>query len=191
MERLILRPEAPRPAGVPAVIRCGVNPEEMLLQRDAGYGGRTPAAIGKDPQATRAGGVISGPGLPGRDVAFTGAGRTLLTLNLLFDDEWSALRGPERVLSIDVRTLTEPLFRLAAPAQGRGDRPCPVDLIWGKHWSFRGVVARVSERMDRFTADGMATRSWVKIEFESTPPARGLRAFADDMARPTTEDAGR
>jgi len=105
----------------------------------------------------------------GADTAlrFTGLGRDTLSLRLLFETE-----EPERKPA-DVRDVTSALFRLAAPAAGHGESPCPVQLYWGKTWSFHGAISRIAERIDRFSADGTATRSWISLEVEALPNPAG------------------
>lgn len=158
-------PHRPQPPGVPDMIRCAVNPSAIDISRDAGLVAR-PAEI---TDGIAPGEVGDERRLPGRALAFGAMGRTTLSLNLLFESpETAPGRRP-----IDVRQLTLPLYRLAAPVPGQGARPCPVDLIWGKNWSFTGAVGRLAERLDRFSSAGIATRSWLSIEFE----ARAGRPF--------------
>lgn len=152
MERLIMLIDPPRPDGVPRIIRCALNPEDITLRRDAGLAAR-PAPIFA----------------PAPAPAFAGTGRTMLTLRLLFE-------APTGAPARDVRALTAPLHLLAARAPGRGDRPCPVDLIWGRHWSFRGAVSRLSETLDLFSPDGVAARSWLQAEFVSLDAMAEARA---------------
>lgn len=162
MERLIMLPGWPRPDGVPEIIRCGLNPSDIELRRDAGIVTRPAGLFGGD----RRGGSAPASAAPRTNLAFGGSGRSTLLLRLVFETA-SVNDAPPA----DVRKLTEPLYHLSAPVTGQGDRPCPVDLIWGKAWSFRGAVSRLAETLDRFTSTGIATRSWLKVEFEALPPA--------------------
>lgn len=165
MERLVLMPGQPRPPGVPRRIRCQFNPGELVQAREAGLAQR-PASL-----ATLAS-HDSRYGLQRPALRFTGQGRDTLTLQLLFETGGTGQpRG-------DVRELTAPLFRLAEPAAGHGEAPCPVDLFWGKSWSFRGAIARVAERLDRFTPLGLATRAWISLEVEALAPRQSRPALA-------------
>ena len=156
MERLVLRPGHPRPRGVPSRIRCHFNPGELVQTRESGLRPRPPS-VGD--QAAGRGDI----GPPGTALRFAGQGRDTLSLKLLFET------GAEGRPDGDVRSLTRPLFRLAAPLPGHGETPCPVDLYWGKTWSFHGAISRIAERIDRFTSRGVATRSWVTLEVEALP----------------------
>ncbi|MBX3569839.1 MAG: hypothetical protein KF914_17375 [Rhizobiaceae bacterium] len=167
MERLIMLPGSPRPTGVPEIIRCLLNPASILIERDSGLAGRPKPIFREDAQQ-----AIS-------DLAFNGTGRSLLSVSLLFE----TTPRPEGETA-DVRLLTAPLHRLAAEAGSGGRRPCAVELIWGKRWSFRGAVGRLAEKLDQFTRDGTATRSWLTVAFEEMPAAAGAsvgaRYFAAD-----------
>jgi hypothetical protein len=50
-----------------------------------------------------------------------------------------------------------------------------VRFIWGKSWNIPGVVLHVSERLERFNADGAPRRSWLSLR---------LRRVEDSEPRP-------
>lgn len=152
VERLILLPGAPRPPAVPSVIRCALNPEDIRLTQHANL-------------AERAEPLMLGGGGTAPSVGFAGAPVTTLTIRLLFEAPLDQNGGSMH----DVRRLTAPLYRLAQRPLPGVDRPCPVDLVWGKHWSFRGTIGRLSELLDHFSAAGVATRSWTTLELRGMP----------------------
>jgi hypothetical protein len=167
MERLILLPGSPRPADVPEMIRCTLNPSEVVIARSAGLAERPEAlALAAPPASTAAGELAAAPSLAA--LGYGGPGRTVLTLWLLFEAPTEPETG---AVTEDVRRLTRPLYSLAGRPGPGIDLPCPVDLIWGKHWAFRGTIARLSETLDDFTPAGLATRAWVQIEFWALPQA--------------------
>ena len=133
-------------------IACMLNPEELVVRRQAGVRPRRSA-----------GGALSGAGLADDALLFTGGGMTELHLNLLFD---VGLAGSSTKVR-DVRDLTYPLWQLAenaADEQNYG-RPPLVRFVWGKSWNIPGVVASVAERLDYFAAGGEPLRSWLSMRF--------------------------
>jgi nucleoid-associated protein YgaU len=133
-------------------LSCLLNPESLVLRREAGI------------QARRAGvGPLGGVGLKDDPLLFTGGGRTVLELDLLFDVEL----GGSSITTEDVRDLTRPLWNLAENAAADGGegymRPPIVRLVWGKSWNIPGVVAAVAERLERFTPAGLPRRSWMRM----------------------------
>ncbi len=147
MERLILMSHGGPDALAPeTIIRCRVNPSDLTLRRDSGLAPRPRPLFAES---------VTAQFMP------TGAGVTVLETRLLF--EVDPAQGPEA----DVRSETGALFRLAgpraAPAGQFGLTPQIVDVIWGRHWSFRGTISDISETLDHFDASGRATRSWVSL----------------------------
>lgn len=132
------------------VLRCLLNPETLLMQRTTGI----------RPQHT-ASGQLTGRGLADDPVLYTGGGRTILELDLLFDLSLSAADG--RV--DDVRAITLPLWQMAEnSAHGAAPgQPPQLRFIWGKAWNIPAVVLSVAERYERFTARGQAQRSWMRL----------------------------
>ncbi len=196
MERLILLPGSPRPPDLPEIIRCALNPSEVVIARSAGLAERpealaiatTPVPVSTQIASAPAeeSAASSGPG--GRlaspqslaSLGYGGAGRTILTLRLLFESPTDPETG---VVTEDVRRLTRPLHSLAGRPGPGIDIPAPVELIWGKHWAFRGTIARLSETLDDFTPAGLATRAWVQIEFWGLPEAAlPLSASVSDVS---------
>ncbi len=133
-------------------IGCLLNPASLVIRRTAGIQPRQSVS-----------GVLSGAAQQDTPVLFTGGGRTVMELDLLFD---ISIAGSS-VTSGDVRDLTAPLARLAENATTTdryGELP-RVRFVWGKAWNIPGVVVAVSERFDRFTATGVPERSWMRIRF--------------------------
>ena len=142
MERLILRPLDPRPEGVPALIHCRLNPSDVEMTRDSGLAPRPAPLFG-----------AAGPALGYAQEAVTN-----LSVNLLIESETQAGH-----LQRDVREHTRPLYRLAERPAAGIDRPALVDLVWGKDWAFRGAITRLAERLEMFTPQGTAMRSWLRM----------------------------
>lgn len=137
-----------------------LNPESLVIRRRAGVRSRGSTT-----------GRLTGLGLADDALLFTGGGRTELELDLLFD---TSLAGSS-VESDDVRQLTQPLWRLAEnhhDAEGRA-RPHAVRFVWGKAWNIPGVVTSVAEKLERFSAAGVPSRSWLRLRFLrlAEPPA--------------------
>lgn len=140
-------------------IQCLLNPESLVLRRQAGLAPRRAA-----------GGLVTGTGHADDPIFFTGGGTTELLLDLLFD---VTLPGSTTRVG-DVRELTGPLWQLAenagaGPEQGR---PPTVRFVWGKALNVRGVVAAVAERLEQFTPAGVPQRAWLRL--------RMLRVVEDD-----------
>lgn len=128
---------------------CLLNPESLVVRRSAGLS-----------QRRSIGGHVTGTGLTDDALLYTGGGTTELRLDLLFD----VYVAGSSIQTEDVRELTAPLWRLAENAAGEGyGRPPLARFIWGKAWNVPGVVAAVSERLERFTPGGAPTRSWLRM----------------------------
>jgi Contractile injection system tube protein len=139
---------------------CLLNPESVVVRRQAGLRWRT-SAVGR----------LTGPGLADDALLYTGGGRTELDLDLLFD---VSLAGSS-IRSEDVRDLTGPLWQLAESSQdpdGRG-RPPLVRFVWGKAWNVPGLIAAVAERLERFSPGGVPSRSWLRLRLlrVAAPPS--------------------
>jgi hypothetical protein len=131
-------------------LSCLLNPEELVIRRVAGVRPRRAAA-----------GQLTGATLADDPLLYTGGGRTELDLKLLFD---VSLAGTS-VTSEDVRDLTSPLWNLAenAVADDGYGKPTLVRFVWGKSWNLPGVVSAIAERLENFTAEGLARRSWLHL----------------------------
>jgi contractile injection system tube protein len=133
-----------------ARLSCLLNPEMLVLRRTAGIRPRRSAA-----------GQLTGAALADDPLLHSGGGRTVVDLDLLFD---VSLAG-SNVTTEDVRDLTSPLWNLAenAVADDGFARPTLVRFVWGKSWNIPGVVAAVAERLENFTPEGLARRSWLRL----------------------------
>ena len=133
-------------------IGCLLNPENLVIQRQAGVRARRSAS-----------GQVAGPGSGEDPLLFTGGGRTQFDLDLLFDVDLSG----SSIRAKDVRELTRPLQQLAEnSAQNQNPRRLPlVRFVWGKTWNIPGYVTAVVERLEAFTPDGVPQRSWLRLRF--------------------------
>ncbi len=129
---------------------CMLNPDTLVMRRVAGVVPRRST-----------GGQFSGMGLRDDPLLYTGGGRTELELGLLFD---ISLRGSS-IETNDVRDLTGPLWNLAENTRSSNgtQRPPLVRFVWGKSWNIPGIVVAVAERLEQFTAEGAAQRSWLHL----------------------------
>lgn len=132
-------------------VTCLLNPEELLLRREAGLRRRSTF-----------GGHLTGQGLSDDPLLYTGGGSTEITMNLLFD---VTLAG-STIETDDVRQLTSPLWNLAENRQDTGGHLAPptVRFLWGKQWNIPCVVAAVAERLDAFDMYGTPQRSWFRMK---------------------------
>lgn len=159
---------------------CLLNPATLTSTRRAGVRTRAGAA-----------GSIAGRGLSDDPLIDVGGGVTELELDLLFD---VGVAG-STVVSNDVRDLTRPLWDLAEThARPEGGRPPVVQFFWGKREGFAGVVLAVAERLERFDAEGVAGRSWLRMRLRRmarpsgprdarhTDPLDGIRTSARDAS---------
>jgi hypothetical protein len=145
---------------------CLLNPETLVVRRVAGLR-----------QRRSLGGHVTGTGQSDDALLYTGGGTTELRLDLLFD----VYVAGSSIQTEDVRELTAPLWRLAENASGDDyGKPPLARFIWGKAWNVPGVVAAVSERLERFTPGGAPTRSWLRMRLlrteEPPPPAPAVRS---------------
>ncbi len=133
-------------------IDCLLNPENLVIQRQAGVRARRSAS-----------GQVAGPGLGEDPLLFTGGGRTQFDLDLLFDVDLSG----SSIRVKDVRELTRPLQQLAEnSAQDQNPRRLPlVRFVWGKTWNIPGYVTALVERLEAFTPEGVPQRSWLRLRF--------------------------
>lgn len=67
--------------------------------------------------------------------------------------------------TIDVRTLTQPLWALAENGEPLNGAVAPqrVRFIWGRSWNVPGVILAVAERHERFDPQGVPRRSWLSL----------------------------
>jgi len=124
---------------------CLLNPETLAVRRVAGVRPRRSAA-----------GALTGVELSDDPLLHTGGGRTEVDLDLLFDVSLAGGSFPTE----DVRDLTRPFWNLSENA---GAGTAQVRFVWGKSWNIPGVVVSVAERLENFTAQGVARRSWLRL----------------------------
>jgi hypothetical protein len=164
------------------VLRCTLNPETLVMRRAAGIRPRRSAS-----------GPLTGAGLSDDPLVYTGGGRTILELDLLFDLELD----DAQTRANDVRDLTGPLWQMAENTRQNQSyaQPPQVRFLWGKAWSVPAVVLAVAERFERFTPEGRARRSWLSLrllrvnDFGPRPRARSSFTLADVPAAPGSAEA--
>lgn len=158
-------------------LACLLNPESLTMRREAGVRPRESSS-----------GQLTEDGLTDRPLLFTGGGTTEIELELLFDVSLSG----STVTTRNVRALTGPLWDLAENAKESGyGRPPLVRFLWGKTFNLLAVVAGVAERVERFTGEGIPTRSWMRMRMvrvdeealkqarpDTSPSPRSLRERA-------------
>ncbi len=146
---------------------CLLNPESLVIRRTGGVRSRRSAS-----------GQLTGAALADDPLLFTGGGRTEIEFELLFD---ISLVG-STIETEDVRDLTSPLWDLCENAVEDDGfaRPTLARFVWGKSWNIPGIVEAVAERLENFTPDGTARRSWLKMRFVRTgEPVRPISRPAD------------
>jgi hypothetical protein len=161
-------------------ISCLLNPESLVLRRQAGVHSR---------QAV--GGLVTGHGLSDDPLFFTGGGITELELDLLFDVALDPQPASSPTRSRDVRDLTRPLWDMAENDRREGAYGTlpTVRFFWGK-WHMPGVVVAVAERLEQFDSDGIPGRSWLRMRLrrvnavEKAEPDIALEAATPTMHEP-------
>ena len=103
--------------------------------------------------------------------------------------------------SIDVRTLTQPLWSLAENGEPVAGLLAPqrIRFIWGCSWNVPGVIVSVAERLECFDPQGVPKRSWLsmllrrveeEVEGGSAPPAPTSPQFEVNSPDSATGDSG-
>ena len=103
--------------------------------------------------------------------------------------------------SIDVRTLTQPLWSLAENGEPVAGLLAPqrIRFIWGCSWNVPGVIVSVAERLECFDPQGVPKRSWLsmllrrveeELEGGSAPPPPTSPQFEVNSPEPATGDSG-
>lgn len=103
--------------------------------------------------------------------------------------------------TIDVRTLTQPLWALAENGEPVAGSLAPqrVRFVWGRSWNVPGVILAVAERLERFDSQGVPQRSWLSLlmrrveeELESgdAPPPPTSPQFEVSSPGSDSDDSG-
>ena len=103
--------------------------------------------------------------------------------------------------TIDVRSLTQPLWALAENGQPVAGALAPqrVRFVWGRSWNVPGVILAVAERLECFDPQGVPKRSWLSLlmrrveeELESgnAPPPPTSPQFEINAGEPTSGESG-
>jgi len=79
--------------------------------------------------------------------------------------EETPIASPTPQPTIDVRTLTQPLWALAENGEPVAGSLAPqrVRFVWGRSWNVPGVILAVAERLERFDSQGVPQRSWLSL----------------------------
>lgn len=101
---------------------------------------------------------------------FGGGSPATLAMELLFDTYADAKPG---VKPEDVRTkYTDKLWKLMLvdpklkDKKSKKGRPPRVKFIWGKTWSFEGVITSLNQKFTLFLEDGIPVRATVTVSFQ-------------------------
>lgn len=103
---------------------------------------------------------------------FGGGSPATLAMELLFDTYADAKPGakPE-----DVRTkYTDKLWKLMLvdpklkDKKSKKGRPPRVKFVWGKTWSFEGVITSLNQKFTLFLEDGIPVRATVTVSFQQS-----------------------
>ena len=103
--------------------------------------------------------------------------------------------------TIDVRTLTQPLWSLSENGEPVAGLLAPqrIRFIWGCSWNVPGVIVSVAERLECFDSQGVPKRSWLsmllrrieeELEGGSAPPVPTSPQFEVNSPDPATADSG-
>jgi hypothetical protein len=103
--------------------------------------------------------------------------------------------------SVDVRTLTQPLWSLAENGEPVAGLLAPqrIRFIWGCSWNVPGVIVSVAERLECFDPQGVPKRSWLsmllrrveeELEGGSAPPPPTSPQFEVNSPETSTGDSG-
>jgi hypothetical protein len=103
--------------------------------------------------------------------------------------------------TVDVRTLTQPLWALAENGEPVGGRLAPqrIRFVWGRSWNVPGVIVSVAERLECFDSQGVPKRSWLsllmrrveeEVESGNAPPPPNSPQFETNRPQSPTDDSG-
>lgn len=109
---------------------------------------------------------------------FGGGSPATLTMELLFDTY-----GDPKADEKDVRKkYTDKLWKLMLvdpksknfDKKSKKGRPPQVKFIWGKTWSFEGVITSLSQKFTLFLSDGIPVRATVNVTFQQSKDEAAL-----------------
>jgi len=109
--------------------------------------------------------------------------------------------APPAAQTVDVRTLTQPLWALAENGEPVGGRLAPqrIRFVWGRSWNVPGVIVSVAERLECFDSQGVPKRSWLsllmrrveeEVESGNAPPPPNSPQFETNRPQSPTDDSG-
>jgi hypothetical protein len=111
---------------------------------------------------------------------FGGGSPATLTMELLFDTYADAKPGADPE---DVRVkYTDKLWKLMLvdpklknyDKKSKKGRPPQVKFIWGKTWSFEGVITSLSQKFTLFMGNGIPVRATVNVTFQQSKDEAAL-----------------
>jgi hypothetical protein len=141
-------------------LRCRFNPNTYTFDKKNNW-----------PVDQKAGGNIP-------QATFGGGSPATLTMELLFDTYADAKPGAD---AEDVRTkYTDKLWKLMMvdpklkDKKSKKGRPPRVKFMWGKTWSFEGVITSLSQKFTLFRDNGIPVRATVNITFQQSADEANL-----------------
>ena len=92
-------------------------------------------------------------------------GGEIETIDATTEEPAATLPSAPAESSIDVRTLTQPLWSLAENGEPIAGSLAPqrVRFVWGRSWNVPAVVVAVAERLECFDPQGVPKRSWLSL----------------------------
>jgi nucleoid-associated protein YgaU len=105
---------------------------------------------------------IAIPGIDSPILQFVRGKTQTLTMELFFDTTQSGMGEGD---AVDVRTLTEPVYRLSQ-IQSRTHAPPRVRFFWGAGISFRAIVDTVQQKFTLFNPAGLPLRATLSVSFK-------------------------
>jgi nucleoid-associated protein YgaU len=104
---------------------------------------------------------IALPGIDSPILQFVRGQTQTLSMELFFD----TTRLGMGIVALDVRTLTEPVFRLVK-IQSNTHAPPRVRFFWGAGISFKGIVDNVQQKFMLFNPVGIPLRATLTVSFK-------------------------
>lgn len=153
MQRMIFFAE-----GEKTRLTCMLNPESILMRRKAGVR-----------QLESLGGYSTGTRMQDAPLLYTNGGYTELTLDLLFDVTLPGhamnIRNDNSNNADDVTSITSLLWDMSKnildDEAKKSMKICRV--LWGVAFDYTGIITTISERLEYFTPEGFARRSWIRL----------------------------
>lgn len=136
-------------------IKCMFNPQEYKISKGSGWSSEK-AKGQNNPHSEYSGGATNS-----------------LSLNLTFDT-YETHAWFKNTAREDVRNYTKELWNLTLINKSKTDaathlgKPPECRFVWGKLWSFVGVVTSLTQTFTLFLSDGTPVRAKIDITFQQT-----------------------